>query len=263
MIQLNFNRFGKLVRWSLTNDKRYYVKSFLQMLVTMLLLFLFLTMITKTHQGHSGNYGPCAFAAMLMLVVTPVLGPSFMFYSMTGKHDRQALMLLPASNFEKYLMRYSTWIILFPLYIVAFFAADLLQYFIHWVLGHNYGTLVASVVVKFMNEVPQKEAEAASPHFLMDIMITALWFHSMYALGATFFRSRKFNWVLSTGVIILIVMLSVGLTKEGSVLQIDWKVSKVNYVIGTAIYIVWTLLNFWLSYRIFCRTQVIGKFVNL
>ena len=263
MIQFNINRFGKLVCWSLTNDKRYYVKSFLQMLVTMLLLFLFFTMITKTHQGHSGNYGPCAFAAMLMLVVTPVLGPSFMFYSLTGKHDRQALMMLPASNFEKYLMRYSTWIILFPLYLVAFLAADLFQYFIHWVLGHDYGTFVTSVVMKFMNEVPQKEVEAASPHFLVDILITGAWLHSMYALGATFFRSPKFNWVMSTMVIVLISVLTVWLTKEGSALQSDWKVSKENYVIGIVIYVGWTLLNFWLSYRIFCRTQVKAKFVNL
>ena len=262
MIQFNFNRFGKLVRWSLTNDKRYYVKSFLQMLVTMLLLFLFLTMITKTHQGHSGNYGPCAFAAMLMLVVTPVLGPSFMFYSMKGKHDRQALMLLPASNFEKYLMRYSTWIILVPLYIVAFFAADLLKYFIHWVLGHNYGTLVASVVVKFMNEVPQKEAEAASPHFLMDIMITALWFHSMYALGATFFRSRKFNWVLTTIAAILLGMLQAWFFPfEERTADVETMVS--DLLIVDIVAACWIVLNFWLSYKLFCRTQVIGKYVNL
>jgi hypothetical protein len=30
-----------------------------------------------------------------------------------------------------------------------------------------------------------------------------------------------------------------------------------------ALYGAWFLLNFWLSYRLFCRQQVIGKFVNL
>ena len=30
MIQFNFNRFVKLAKWSLTNDKKYHVKTFLQ-----------------------------------------------------------------------------------------------------------------------------------------------------------------------------------------------------------------------------------------
>ena len=33
MIQFNFNRFVKLAKWSLTNDKKYHVKTFLQTLV--------------------------------------------------------------------------------------------------------------------------------------------------------------------------------------------------------------------------------------
>ena len=250
------------MRWSLTNDKRYYVKSFLQVLVMLFLVFLFFTMLTKTNQGHNGNYGPCAFTAYAMVLITIVMGPAFMFYSMEGKHDMQTLMMLPASNFEKYLMRYSTWIILLPLYIVAFFAADQLQYFIHQALDHSYGTTVFSVIVKFFKEVSPSVLTDQS-NVLRDMLITGLWCHSMYALGATFFRSRKFNWVLSTVAIILIGMLTVWLTKEGYLLQSDWKVSKVNYAIGTIFYIGWTLLNFWLSYRLFCKTQVIGKFVNV
>ena len=43
MIQFSFNRFAKLARWSLTNDKKYHVKSFLQMFVVMVLLYVFFT----------------------------------------------------------------------------------------------------------------------------------------------------------------------------------------------------------------------------
>ena len=260
MVQLNIHRFGKLVRWSLTNDKRYYVKSFMMMFVMMLLIFLFFTLLTKTHQGHYGNYGPCIFAVVAMIIVTVVMGPAYMFYSMEGKHDRQALLMLPASNFEKYVMRYSTWFILLPLFIVAFLAADLLQYAVHGVLGHNYGTFVASLVVKFLSDL----SKSAVPfHEVNSFIVTGVWAHSMYALGSTFFRSRKHNWILTTVVIILISMLTVWLTKEGSPMQFDWKVSKVNYAIGSAIDIGWAVLNFWLSYRLFCRTQVIGKLVNV
>ena len=115
MIQFNLNRFGKLARWSLTNDKKYHVKTFFQTLVIMTLLFLFLTSITITYGKDNANYHACAIGTVILFVSTFVLGSSFMFYSMDGKHDMQALLMLPASNFEKYLMRYASWILLIPL----------------------------------------------------------------------------------------------------------------------------------------------------
>lgn len=263
MIQFNLNRFRMLAKWSLANDKKYYVKTFLQTLVMFLVAFLIFTLITKTNSGRDGNYGPCCFVALAMLVVVVVMGPAFMFYSMKGKHDKQSLMMLPASNFEKYLMRYSTWIILLPLYMVAFFAADLLQYVIHWVLGHSYGAFVTSIVADLVSDALNAKDVVSNHRLLSSLIITFVWFHSMYALGATFFRSHKFNWVLSTGVIILMGVLTIWLTKEGSPLQLSSKATNESYMVGSVIYIGWTLLNFWLSYRLFCRTQVIGKYVNL
>jgi hypothetical protein len=29
------------------------------------------------------------------------------------------------------------------------------------------------------------------------------------------------------------------------------------------VYAVWVVMNFWLSYRLFCRRQVIGRLINL
>ena len=48
MIQFSFNRFGKLARWSLTNDRKYYVRTFVQMLTVLTLVFLFFTIISVT-----------------------------------------------------------------------------------------------------------------------------------------------------------------------------------------------------------------------
>ena len=70
-----------------------------------------------------------------------------MFYSMKNKHDKQALLMLPASNFEKYLMRYSTWLILLPIYTVALLGADLIQYLVNIMMNHEYTTFVMSFIV--------------------------------------------------------------------------------------------------------------------
>ena len=253
MIQFSFNRFRKLARWSLTNDKRYFVKAFLQVTVTLLFIFLFFTIFTHTKGMRAGNYGPCAYVVGAMILITMVTGPAYMFYSMEGKHAQQTLMMLPASNFEKYLMRYSTWILLLPIYVVAFFTADLLQYVIHSVLGHNDATFVTSVIVKLHNEVSMTVVAVSNSVVLKDVFVFLLWCHSMYALGCTFFRSRKFNWVLTTIAIVILVSTDAWLYDE-------------NYsssIVANVICLCLTVLNFWLSYRLFCRTQVIGKYVNL
>ena len=137
MIQFNINRFGKLARWSLTNDRKYHVKTFFQTLVILTLVYVLFTSITITFGKENANYRACAIALIVLFVSTLVVGSSFMFYSMERKYDMQALMMLPASNFEKYLMRYMSWIFLIPLYVVAAVAADLVQYVFGLLVGHE------------------------------------------------------------------------------------------------------------------------------
>ena len=259
MIQFNLNRFGKLAKWSLTNDKRYYVKTFLQVLVVLLLVFLFFTSVANTNDNRDTGYHSCSTVALLLLVIQLVVGPSVMFYSMEGKHDRQSLMVLPASNFEKYVMRYSTWLIQLPLFVVAFFAADLMQYVYHLVLGHINGQFVTAGIADVVSKIKFSDPSQD----MCSSIVLCVWMHSVFALGATFFRSRKFNGVLSLAVIIMIGILVIWLTPKHSMLQYDHESTTLSYVLGSVIYIGLVLLNFWLSYRLFCRQQVIGKFINL
>ena len=257
MIQFNIHRVAQLARWSLTNDRRYYIKAFFQVLVVMLFTFLFFTYVTNTHV----NYQACAGVVFMMFAINVVMGPSFMFYSMEGKHDCQTLMLLPSSNFEKYLMRYATWILLLPLYLVAFFAADLMQYFFHWVLGHEYGQFVLSRVIKIISDI--NRLDNATPRFVVSIVALVIWLQSIYALGATFFRSRKFNWVLTTALVILLGMFLFKHLGDAEVVQLRANAEILEYVISMSIYIVLAMFNYWLSYRLFCRMQAKAKWINL
>ncbi len=262
MIQFNLKRFGKLACWTLTNDKRYFIKSFLQMFVALILIFLFFTMAVKVNGGHLGAYKSCTIAVMAILGVDIILGPALMFYSMEGKHDMQTLMMLPASNFEKYLVRYAHWLVLLPCYLVAIFGADLIQYLIHLVLGHDYARFVVSVMWNDMLANSLSE-ELSKPRFIGTVIVVLLWIQSLYALGATLFRTRKFNWIITTIVLILICILLV--MNQGKVEAIDLKddSTALTYAIGFGVYLVLAMINYWLSYRCFCRTQVIAKWVNL
>ena len=268
MIQFSFNRFGKLARWSLVNDRSYYVRTFLQMVTVLTLVFLFFTLEgngTTIHdeKGYTtDHYMPCFFVSLYVFIITVIIGPSLMFYSMKGKHDRQTLLMLPTSNLEKYLMRYSTWILLLPILLLAFFAADLIQYVVNWLVGRDYTTFVTTHFLfderlvswrtRLWNELSE---DGGFNHYF-----TGLGLHSVYALGATFFRSHKFNAIFTTIVLIMFVMSLIWLLNnfaESDSIVIGGQ-DKVGYIVCIGL----TVVNFWLSYRLFCRTQVIGKYVN-
>ena len=264
MIQFNLNRFGKLAKWSLRNDRNYYVKSFLQLFVVTTLIFLLFTTRFLSLGSPSVNnaYSPCAVAMIAVIVTMPIMGPSMMFYSMKNKYDKQALLMLPASNFEKYLMRYSTWLILLPIYIVAILGADLIQYLVNIMMNHEYTTLVVSFMADRLSEVSMSDnwIPKAAWHAMI---VLGLGMHSFYALGGTFFRSHKYAWVYTTIALVLLELLILWLTPNSGNMEYNNQTSTLEYVIWDTIYAIWMIFNFWLSYRCFCRTQNIGRFINL
>ena len=258
MIQFNIHRFGKLAKWSLRNDRSYFVRTFLQVFVIQLLMFLFFTTGVVNINGRAGNYSPCAGCTMMFVLVIFLIGPSTMFYSLCGKHDKQALLLLPASNFEKYLVRYSGWIILLPIGIVASLCADLIQYVVNMLMGHDYTMFVTSKVVEMLT--PAHSNEPIPMKYVALIVTMAVWINSCFALGGTFFRSRKYAWVLTALTLVAIGVGQMWLFPNSD--NLDLKDSGETYAIFCVFYLAWALVNFWLSYRCFCRTQNIGRFVN-
>ncbi|MBP5713207.1 MAG: hypothetical protein J6X07_00735 [Prevotella sp.] len=264
MIQFNFNRFGKLAKWSLTNDRSYYMRSFLQVLVILTLIFLGFTtqFFTFKINGESHAYEPCASVAMIILFIDLIIGPSLMFQSMKNKHDRQTLLMLPASNFEKYIMRYSTWIILLPLYVIGFFGADLIQYLVNVLGGNDYVQFVTTKLIDMVSDTSNHLSETPRKLMSAEVVTSFLWLHSVYALGGTFFRSHKHAALLTTVAIIVYGLLHVWLFGMGSSRD-EINPSNTGDIIWIVFYGVFTIVNFWLSYKLFCRNQVIGKFVNL
>lgn len=261
MVQFNLNRFGKLVRWSLTMDCRWFVKNTLSWLVVFTLVFLFFTCVTRFNSQPASlpAYGACTSMVLFTTVAILVLGPTMMFNSMRGKHDDQRLMTLPASNLEKYLMRYSYWLLLLPSFAGSFVVADLLQYLVNWLLGHEGRMLV----MQYMGS-PQLNIGAVPRPVGVCIVLTFVWIHSCYAIGATFFRSHKYSWIMTSATLIVLGVILGVLLPHDEIARSISSDTAINLVrLWDVIYLFLIALNFWLSYRFFCRQQVIGRFVNL
>ena len=165
--------------------------------------------------------------------------------------------MLPASNFEKYLVRYASWLILVPLFFVSVLCADLIQYAVNVLLGHEKTMFVASKAIELLS----RSLTDISAKELNGLIIPLVCFHAAYALGGTFFRSPKYAWVFTTLVIILIVILMAWLLPAS--VNLNEYSSDRMFMVWNVLTVVWVILSFWLSYRVFCRTQVIGKYVNL
>jgi uncharacterized membrane protein YidH (DUF202 family) len=91
-----------------------------------------------------------------------------------------------------------------------------------------------------------------------------VWLHSLYAVGATFFRSHKYNWILtSIALIALSIILGALWPESVAPMRIDEHTPVSVLRILCMVMAVLTVFDFWLSYRIFCRHQVIGSYVNL
>lgn len=263
MIQFSIHRFGKLAKWTLTNDKSFYTKQAMTMLAVTMFIFVvsttgFFQVGSMSEHGASHAYQTCTIATVAAFLITIITGPSWMFSDMKGRHDLQTLLMLPASNFEKFLMRYATWLVLLPLYLAAFFVADLTQYLVNVLLGNDYVMLVAQKVCNIFT------AEADLPTRLwVSIFVTGFWLHSCYTLGGTFFRSHKYAWILTTIALIVLLVIQSSFFSYSDYQEAKNDVTTTDYAIMDFITLAWAMLNFWLSYRIFCRTKNIARFVNI
>ena len=273
MIQFDMKRFGRLAQWTLVTDRAWYLRTGLMWLVIMSFLFiLYTTQLQPRQQPHR----LCIGIFVAMMFVSILMGAGHMFLSMKGQDSRQRLMVLPASNLEKYLMRYLTWVLLIPLMLMAFVGADLLQYIINVMLQHENTQLLMArlargglLVIHWPSDIP--------PRMTLLSLSFLFWIHSVYAVGATFFRSHKYNWVFTSVVLILVGVL---LTRT-FIWFIDWEAERLGCSVQEAIWYIKGLLtggvwlvvlhtfflsfaiaNFWLSFRLFCRTQLIGRFFN-
>lgn len=259
MIQFDIKRFGKLARWSLTLDMRFYVKTLLTWFAAVLLLFLAFG-FQNWEKGHQNVYYILFITTCYSVLLLTVMGPVYMFYSMTGPHDRRTLHLLPASNLEKYLMRYASSLVLLPGFLLLFFASDVLQYAFFSMLGKE-GVMLetqffAEKVALLFQDVPESNVSSL-PRTLGCLL---LWVHSVYAVGATLFRSHKYSWVLTTLVLIAgWMLLSTILGGYQNLNALWWN----HHGLFNRLFLVLTVVNFWLSYRLFYRWQVAGKYVNI
>lgn len=195
--------------------------------------------------------------------------------NMKTKEQRITFKMLPASDLEKFIVRvlYIT-VVWMLIGVVAFCLADFCRMLICFISGsHGTYSTIPDVLNMWFGpaDTHSMRMTAWGLNFIAGVLAVnawVFWAHSFYVLGGAFFRRRQFiltscaHFALGILTLIIISYIPVG----NIILSAEDGVKFVNTIAYayTAVAIIVGLLNWWLAYKLFKRSQVINnKWINL
>lgn len=200
-----------------------------------------------------------------MVVLSNVMRP------MSGKAERIAFLMVPATSLEKYLWRLIFVTVGFVVsFTVALFATDVTYLLLNSIFGwEEYRSLTAMAFGTSLITFENQEGTSGGSWLLTALAYAfTAWGYSFFVLGGTFWRKRAFvktaGCILLAFLLLLTVMQWVPVAAEHSFY--DWVNSimsdegKATVAVSllTAVFFIFTVFNLWLGYRLFRRSQIVG-----
>ena len=275
MKNFDMNRFGRTLKWSALMTKKEALTNLASMTFAFAVLAVVQVMSSRNVPDivvENNLHNFTSFALFVFLIICSI-GGCWIFSNMKNKEQRITFKMLPATDLEKFVVRalYATvvwWLMAF----VAFCLADLFRMLVSLVAGVSikgsavplFFSMISANTDVNINTLNSGDVAFAAAIYTM-ANVWAFWAHSLYILGGTLFRRRQFVLttlahsiigLVFTPMLIHFVDSSDSLALRDSLVAIVWT--------AAAVFAVWGLLDWWLSYRIFRRMQVINnKWLNI
>ena len=292
MNTFSFNRFGKTLRWVLSVNQRRILYAIAGSVVGVFMAEMILlrmgdiySPLTMLH--YYGQIGAALFALVSLILVSTIVS------GVNEKRKREAFLMLPANNLEKFLalMTYTSVICVLGVFL-AFVLGDSLRMTWFWISGPyteakvsyignptEYYYWWSSAIPKMMDNLTPNILDPDSYHRtwfynamnIFVIFAIAVWNLSLMTICGTLLR--KYAFVVASLIIILCsILLSWTIHHFGLFLFWGdvWK-DGVHYEseVGALAYILAVLLpllsvfNYWASFHIFKNFQLItNKWTN-
>ncbi len=188
--------------------------------------------------------------------------------SMSTKAKRIAFLMVPATSLEKYLWRLIYVTVGFAVsFAVALLATDVTYLLLNSIFGEEeYRSLAGFAIGVYLNW----NSLALDDNWLLTVwsFVITLWGYSFFVLGGAFWRRRAFvktvGCILLAFLLLLTAMQWVPLSAEHSfyewvhTVMADEGKATVAVSLLTAVFFIFTVLNLWLGYRLFRRSQIVG-----
>ena len=269
------NRFGRTLKWSALMTKKEALTNLASMTFAFAVLAVVQVMSSRNVPDIVAEHNFQSFTsfALFVFLIICSIGGCWIFSNMKTKEQRITFKMLPATDLEKFVVRalYATvvwWLMAF----VAFCLSDLFRMLVSLVAGVSikgsavplFFSMISANTDVNINTLNSGDTAFAAAIYTM-ANAWAFWAHSLYILGGTLFRRRQFVLttlahsiigLVFTPMLIRFVDSSDSLALRDSLVAIVWT--------AAAVFAVWGLLDWWLSYRIFRRMQVINnKWLNI
>ena len=304
MNSFNINRFGQTFRWVVATNFRNFLAWTLGAAVGVFLMEIILVALSIHSDG--GNYVPLLYSTIsqicqIALIIFVLVAFSTGFADYQKKPRREAFLMLPSTNLEKFLAVVIYVTVVWSLAgFLAFVVGDTLRMAVRALAcGNEWYSLVPRVLDHFGEMFPTFDEggmmiqtipyKVCAPIFLVGLLV---WIHSTYILGGTLLR--KYAFVVSSLVIILAFLLmawliykfnlnvfyvdtlidgqslealrQAGALTDGEVpaesIQVLHKVGVLGYFFTVALPII-SIFNYWASFHIFKGFQLItNKWTN-
>ena len=305
MNSFNIKRFGQTFRWMLATHLQTFLAFTAGCAAAVFLLEMILIAFSVDADG--GNYVPFLYTNVsiffvLFLVIYALVAISTLFSYYLKKPQREAFLMLPSTNLEKYLGAVIYVTVVWTLAgFLAFAVGDTLRMVVRALVYGNEWYSLVPIVSDFLfdgfSSVHSDNINIVSTSYKVTWYIffasSIFWIHSLYILGGTLMR--KYSFVVASLTAILFVTLYVwvgikfnlsgfysetfidgqsvdALRQSGALdangpwsaksVRIEHRVGAIAYGL-CVLFPLFSIFNYWASYRIFKGFQLItNKWTN-
>ena len=271
--KFSLERIALLLKRDISENRKSIFYFFLASYIIVLLWFCLAAYVSRYDEGLTVATSPFGFFCYMTILfmsfcISAVLcfSASRIFKPMSGRGKRIEFLMLPATHAEKFVSRvvYSVFGTAFVLFVV-FLVAELTRILISAVFSVNtWGVMEMGHVVDGVMMTPNMKFDGV---FWLLSLISFVWTHSLYILGGTYFTKHPFRKTLILMVLfnslLSVCFLAFRIGGQGNSLSIT-TMSMVVYDgvytwIYYTIYSIFAVVNWWLAYRLFSRSQVMER----
>lgn len=263
MRSFDITRFGKLMKYTIAKNRKSYIQTatiFAAIIVFIAAVSLFVGGYPVGIDAYRITSIICSFAFVWFST-----GSALIVSDMREKRDRIADFMLPASKLEKFVARYAHLFVLFPLAaLIGVAVGDVFQMLLSTIRLGDADSITACLLGANNINALTIDNGRTMPY---DLSCFIIFSNSLFLIGGTIFKRRA--WIKSIIAITIsftvLLTLFAFLTKflldalygEGGydivLVEKKWWSDLIVY----AVLAIFTAFNYWFSYRIYSRMQIV------
>lgn len=277
----SFNRFKMVVRWDFLSNRKQYFSSTVGLAIGIFIMYLLAFQSYRAALKSTGEVFTqetivdltqgCGRVVVMIAVIALFALAANIFKNMRSKQQREAFLMLPASNIEKYLVRlFCMTIGGIVMMFVAIVISDAIIFVFNLMFASGcYSSLTVAGLQALFGDctncvVVNGDTLQAAANSNLATWILFIFTHSFFTLSGAFFNRHPVILAFCTGLIVG-GFLMFGAFEGCSMINPAYcNSSSVFSTIFLVMLLILTVFNYWASYKLFTRMQIIcNKWINL